>query len=177
MLSSGIVVSCRRRNNEWNGIIDNKTALVALQENNALAEVDFKKGKINDVFGLGYKDWSGIPIDTTDDDDGGYKPSVKTNLVSARMPDGIDTFKAKLNGKKELLFISPNEGDGLVRPDEVNFEAEADGTFSYGTNSTGDEIDSFADPLNLTSTLYVYVPLMISRPIFPSSSLRLPSLL
>ena len=140
---------------EYVGIIDNKTALVALQENNALAEVDFKKGKIKGVFGLGYKDWSGIPIDTTDDD-GGYKPSVKTNLVSARMPDGIDTFKAKLNGKNELLFISPNEGDGRVRPDEVNFEAEADGTFSYGTISTGAEIDSFTDPLNLTSTIYVY---------------------
>ena len=140
---------------EYVGIIDNKTALVALQENNALAEVNFKKGKIKGVFGLGYKDWSGIPIDTTDDD-GGYKPSVKTNLVSARMPDGIDTFKAKLNGKNQLLFISPNEGDGRVRPDEVNFEAEADGTFSYGTNSTGAEIDSFTDPLNLTSTIYVY---------------------
>ena len=140
---------------EYVGIIDNKTALVALQENNALAEVDFKKGKIKGVFGLGYKDWTGIPIDTTDED-GGYNPSEKTNLVSARMPDGIDTFKTKLNGKKELLFISPNEGDGRVRPDEVNFEAEADGTFSYGTNSTGDEIDSFTDPLNLTSTLYVY---------------------
>ena len=140
---------------EYVGIIDNKTALVALQENNALAEVDFKKGKIKGVFGLGYKDWSGIPIDTTDED-GGYNPSIKTNLVSARMPDGIDTFKTKLNGKKELLFISPNEGDGRVRPDEVNFEAEADGTFSYGTNSTGDEIDSFTDPLNLTSTIYVY---------------------
>jgi hypothetical protein len=140
---------------EYVGIIDNKTALVALQENNALAEVDFKKGKIKGVFGLGYKDWSGIPIDTTDRD-GGYNPTKKTNLVSARMPDGIDTFKAKLNGKKQLLFISPNEGDGRVRPDEVNFEAEADGTFSYGTNSTGEEIESFTDPLNLTSTLYVY---------------------
>ena len=140
---------------EYVGIIDNKTALVALQENNALAEVDFKKGKIKGVFGLGYKDWKGIPIDTTDED-GGYNPSKKTNLVSARMPDGIDTFKTKLNGKKELLFISPNEGDGRVRPDEVNFEAEADGTFSYGTNSTGDEIDSFTDPLNQTSTIYVY---------------------
>ena len=140
---------------EYVGIVDNKTALVALQENNALAEVNFKKGKIKGVFGLGYKDWSDIPIDTTDKD-GGYNPTKKSNLVSARMPDGIDTFKGKLKGKKELLFISPNEGDGRVRPDEVNFEADADGTFSYGTNSTGDEIDSFIDPLNRTSTVYVY---------------------
>ena len=140
---------------EYVGITGNNTALVALQENNALARVNLKKGKITGVFGLGYKDWTGIPIDTTDRDDG-YNPSVKENLTSARMPDGIDTFRIKFGGKKQILFISPNEGDGRVRPDEVNFEAEADGTYSYGTNSTGAEIDSFTDPLNLTDTIYVY---------------------
>ena len=140
---------------EYVGITGNKTALVALQENNALAEVNLKKGKITGVFGLGLKDWTGIPIDTTDRDDG-YNPSVKQNLYGARMPDGIDTFKAKLNGDKQILFISPNEGDGRVRPDDVNFEAEADGVYSYGTNSTGAEIDSFTDPLSLTDTIYIY---------------------
>ena len=140
---------------EYVGIVDNKTALVALQENNALAEVNIKKGKIKGVFGLGYKDWTGIPVDTSDED-GGYKPGLKNNLFGARMPDGIDTFKAQVNGKKQLLFISPNEGDGRVRPDEVNFEASVDGVFSFGTNSTGSEIDAFTDPLNLSNTLYVY---------------------
>ena len=140
---------------EYVGITGNKTALVALQENNALAEVNLKKGKITGVFGLGYKDWTGIPIDTTDRDDG-YNPTVKEGLTGARMPDGIDTFKIKLDGKKQILFISPNEGDGRVRPDEVNFEAEADGIFSFGPNSTGAEIASFADPISLTETVYVY---------------------
>ena len=111
--------------------------------------------KITGVFGLGYKDWSGIPIDTTDKDDG-FNPTVKKGLTSARMPDGIDTFKIKYGGKKEVLFISPNEGDGRVRPDEVNFEAPADGTYSWGTNSTGAEIESFTDPLTLTETIYIY---------------------
>ena len=55
---------------EYVGITCNNKALVALQENNALAEVNLKKGKITGVFGLGFKDWSGIPIDTTDKDDG-----------------------------------------------------------------------------------------------------------
>ena len=32
------------------------------------------------------------------------------------MPDGIDTFRIKLGGKKQILFISPNEGNGRVRP-------------------------------------------------------------
>ena len=140
---------------EYVGITGNKTALVALQENNALAEVNLKKGKITGVFGLGYKDWTGIPVDTTDRDDG-YNPTVKENLTSARMPDGIDTFKINFEGRKQILFISPNEGDGRVRPDDVNFEAEADGVYSYGTNSTGAEIDSFTDPLSLTETIYIY---------------------
>ena len=140
---------------EYVGITGNKTALVALQENNALAEVNLKKGKITGVFGLGYKDWTGIPIDTTDRDDG-YNPTVKEGLTGARMPDGIDTFKIKLGGKKQILFISPNEGDGRVRPDDVNFEAEADGTYSFGPNSTGAEIATFADPISLTETVYVY---------------------
>ena len=128
---------------------------MALQENNALAEVNLKKGKITGVFGLGYKDWSGIPIDTTDKDDG-YNPTVKEGLTSARMPDGIDTFKTKFGGKKQILFISPNEGDGRVRPDEVNFEAPADGVYSWGTNSTGTEIKSFTDPLTLSDEIYIY---------------------
>ena len=140
---------------EYVGITGNNKALVALQENNALAEVNLKKGKITGVFGLGYKDWSGIPIDTTDKDDG-YNPTVKEGLTSARMPDGIDTFKTKFGGKKQILFISPNEGDGRVRPDEVNFEAPADGVYSWGTNSTGAEIESFTDPLTLSDEIYVY---------------------
>ena len=72
------------------------------------------------------------------------------------MPDGIDTFKTKYKGKNKLFFISPNEGDGRVRPDEVNFEAEKDGFFSYGTNFSGNEVDSFTDPLDQRSTIYVY---------------------
>ena len=140
---------------EYVGITGNNTALVALQENNALARVNLKKEKITGVFGLGYKDWSGIPFDTTDKDDG-YNPTVKEGVTSARMPDGIDTFQIKLGGKKQILFISPNEGDGRVRPDDVNFEAPADGVYSWGTNSTGAEIESFTDPLTLTDEIYIY---------------------
>ena len=72
------------------------------------------------------------------------------------MPDGIDTFKTKFSGKKQILFISPNEGDCRVRPDEVNFEAPADGVYSWGTNSTGAVIESFTDPLTLSDEIYIY---------------------
>ena len=46
---------------EYVGITGNNKALVALQENNALAEVNLKRGKITGVFGLGYKDWAVFP--------------------------------------------------------------------------------------------------------------------
>ena len=123
---------------EYVGIAGNKYAYVALQENNALAKVNLKKKKINGVFGLGLKNWDGIAIDTLEDDI--YNPYEKEGLRGIRMPDGIDTFKMKFNGKKETFFISPNEGDGRVRPDDIPqgfVELEEDATYSFGTTSTG----------------------------------------
>ena len=123
---------------EYVGITGNKQALVALQENNALAVVNLKKKKITGVFGLGLKNWDGIAIDTLEDDI--YNPYEKEGLRGVRMPDGIDTFKMKFNGKKETFFISPNEGDGRVRPDDIPegfVELEEDATYSFGTTSTG----------------------------------------
>ena len=87
-------------------MVSYNTALVALQENNALARVNLKKAKITGV--LVCQDWSGISIDTTDKDDG-YFPSVIKGLTSARMPDGIDTFPNQTAVK--VSFISPNESD------------------------------------------------------------------
>lgn len=121
-------------------VADNKTAIVALQENNAIALVDLKKGEISDIFGLGFKSWDRIPVDTADSDHL-YNPNTKNGLKGARMPDGIDTFKIKYRGRKETLIISPNEGAGRVRPDETlgnSFvELEEDAVYSYGTTSTG----------------------------------------
>ena len=124
---------------EYVGITGNKYAFVALQENNALAKVNLKKNKITGVFGLGLKNWDGIPIDTLEDDI--YNPIAKEGLRGVRQPDGIDTFKMDYQGSKELFFISPNEGDGRVRPDDIPdgsfVEIEEDATYSYGTTSTG----------------------------------------
>ena len=128
---------------EYVGIAGNKYAYVALQENNALAKVNLKKKKINGVFGLGLKNWDGIAIDTLEDDI--YNPIVKEGLRGVRMPDGIDTFKIRYQGSKEEFFISPNEGDGRVRPDDIPedsfVELEEDAVYSYGTTSTGAETE------------------------------------
>lgn len=128
---------------EYVGIAGNKYAYVALQENNALAKVNLKKKKITGVFGLGLKNWDGIPIDTLEDDI--YNPIAKEGLRGVRMPDGIDTFKIRYQGSKQEFFISPNEGDGRVRPDDIPedsfVELEEDAVYSYGTTSTGAETE------------------------------------
>lgn len=102
---------------------DRREAFITLQENNAIARVDIKQRKIKDIFSQGLKDWSGTEIDTTDKD-GVYAPGMRT-VFGVRMADGLDTFRHK--GK--TYVITANEGDGRVRPDDVNFEATlADGT-------------------------------------------------
>ncbi len=128
-----------------------RTAFVTLQENNGIARVDLKNYEIDAIFSQGSKDWSSIPVDTTDED-GIYAPRP-SNFVGLRMADGIDSFRYK--GKTYL--ITANEGDSRVRPDDTNFEAELqDGTtYSYGDNLAPGVIAEINDELT-GSTIYVY---------------------
>jgi DNA-binding beta-propeller fold protein YncE len=130
---------------------DRREAFITLQENNAIARVDIKQRKIKDIFSQGLKDWSGTEIDTTDKD-GVYAPGMRT-VFGVRMADGLDTFRHK--GK--TYVITANEGDGRVRPDDVNFEATlADGTtYSYGDNLVEGALSSIEDELT-GATIYVY---------------------
>ena len=130
---------------------DGREAFITLQENNAIARVDIKQRKIKDIFSLGLKDWTGTEIDTTDED-GVYAPGIRT-VFGLRMADGLDTFRHK--GK--TYVITANEGDGRVRPDDVNFEATfADGTtYSYGDNLVEGALSSIEDELT-GATIYVY---------------------
>ena len=63
------------------------------------------------------------------------------------MPDGADSF----NAKSKTYVITANEGDGRVRPDDVNFEAPAEGIYFYGTKKPspwdGTVFESFEDPI------------------------------
>ena len=128
-----------------------RDAFITLQENNGIARVDLGKRKIKDIFSQGLKDWSGTDADTTDRD-GIYAPGPR-NFFGLRMADGIDTFEHR----GQTFLITANEGDGRVRPDDVNFEATlADGTtYSYGDNLTDGVLAEIEDELTGAS-LYVY---------------------
>lgn len=85
---------------------DGKTAFVTLQENNAVAVLDLKQGKIKDIQPLGFKDWSQSSQLDASDQDGGI--NLKNYpLLGLYQPDAIATFSAK--GK--TYYITANEGD------------------------------------------------------------------
>jgi hypothetical protein len=119
-----------------------KTAIVTLQENNGFAVVDLISDKIKNIFSASMQNYKKAGIFDTSDEDGGFNPG-KRNFLGLRMPDGADSFER--NGTTYL--ITANEGDGRVRPDDVNFEAPEDGTYYYGTKQRGTVFESFEDLL------------------------------
>ena len=84
---------------------DSKTAYVSLQENNALAVVDIASAKVTKLLGLGYKDWSKLPMDASNKD-GGINFS-KWPVFGMYQPDAIAAYD--VDGK--TYIISANEGD------------------------------------------------------------------
>lgn len=86
---------------------DGKTAMITLQEANAVAILDINKGRIVDIVPLGLKDWSGLQLDASDRD-GGYKPLANLPVKGLYMPDAIASYQGA--GKK-TYFVTANEGD------------------------------------------------------------------
>tara|TARA_B100002051_G_scaffold5610_1_gene4745 strand:- start:52 stop:1860 length:1809 start_codon:yes stop_codon:yes gene_type:complete len=139
-------------------------AIVALQENNGIAVVDIAKKKIKRVFGLEPKSFDGIPIDTNNEDEI-FSPTEKKNLYGLSQPDGISSY---VDTAGKLLYVSPGEGDGRIRPDDVNLEIESlieDGltdafegekTFSYGSKDVGGAVFSDIDPWQEDAMIYIY---------------------
>lgn len=87
---------------------DSTEAYVALQENNAIAVVDIAAGVIDDVIGMGFKDY-GLPGNEIDasNRDGGI--NVRNwSVFGTYMPDTIATYE--VNGTTYL--VTANEGDG-----------------------------------------------------------------
>lgn len=85
----------------------NNTAYVSLQENNAIATIDIKKGKIKSVKSLGFKDHSikSNGLDAAKDNNIDIEPLP---ILGSYMPDGI-TY---VNIEGEDYIITANEGDG-----------------------------------------------------------------
>ena len=132
---------------------DSKRAVVTLQENNAMVVVNLETGTLETPTGLGSKDWSGLSVDTSDED-GGYLPGDR-DFKSLYMPDGMDVFTAS-NGTSYAVMA--NEGDGRVRPDDVNFEANAGGTFTLSKHKVKKGKEALAqieDPMTGTN-FYVH---------------------
>ena len=86
---------------------DSKTAWVTLQENNALAIVDVKQGKVTSLVSLGFKDHS-IPKSGLDGgrDDGGNTIATWP-VLGMYQPDAIATFTEK----GQTFLVTANEGD------------------------------------------------------------------
>jgi len=114
-------------------------ATVTLQENNAMARVDLEAKKIVSITGLGRKNWGrgGLIVDTSNEDgpDGEelYNPGPR-EFKSLYLADGMDSFTDR---KGDTYVVMANEGDGRIRPDDVNFEAEADGKYSFSRKDRG----------------------------------------
>ncbi|NKC32554.1 choice-of-anchor I family protein [Falsiroseomonas selenitidurans] len=90
---------------------DGSTALVTLQEANAVAVLDIATATFTDIVALGTKDFSTLLADYSDRDGPGNDP-LPANLVNAPvfglyMPDAIDSFQA--NG--QTFYVIANEGD------------------------------------------------------------------
>ena len=87
---------------------DSKTAYATLQENNAVAVIDLATAEVNEVFGLGFKDYSlpGNEIDASDRDD---RVNIRNwSVFGTYQPDGFDAYE--VNGTAYL--VTANEGDG-----------------------------------------------------------------
>lgn len=110
---------------------------------------DFLKSGVRPDNQLAYISYTPTPVDTSDKD-GGIDPTQK-DFYGVRMSDAIATFV--IDG--ETYTATANEGDGRVRPDAVNFEAPADGTYSYGTNKVDGVVDTIEDGIT-GAALYIY---------------------
>jgi 2',3'-cyclic-nucleotide 2'-phosphodiesterase (5'-nucleotidase family) len=103
---------------EFVDIVNNSVARVTLQENNAVAVIDFRRPRIVDVISLGTKDHSqpGNELDASDRD----RAIAITNepVKGLYMPDGIAGFT--IGGASYM--VTANEGDGR---DYTGFKDEA----------------------------------------------------
>lgn len=118
---------------------DNDFVHVDGRSDNMLVEINFKE----------------LLVDTSDKDGGidpGYRP-----FYGLRMPDGIDSYG--YNG--ETFVVMANEGDGRVRPDDVNFEVDEayDGAYLKMASELAEAetvVDTVTDPLT-GNDIYVIV--------------------
>ncbi|WP_432460716.1 choice-of-anchor I family protein [Agarivorans sp. QJM3NY_25] len=99
---------------EYIALTEHGKALVALQENNAIAIIDIASAQIESIKGLGVKSWAsvaaggdGAKLDLSNKDQQ-FSQASYPQLVGYYMPDSIASFN--IDGQDYL--ITANEGDG-----------------------------------------------------------------
>jgi hypothetical protein len=99
---------------------DGKTALVSLQENNALAIIDLENLVVSEIRPLGYKNHNSLSGLLDASDRGGELFFAPWNIKGTYMPDAIECFEAG----GVTYAITANEGDAreydpLIEPERL----------------------------------------------------------
>ncbi len=131
---------------------DSTKAYVALQENNAIAVVDIAAGVIDDVIGMGFKDY-GLPgneLDASNEDgpDDGAAINIRNwSVFGTYMPDTIATYE--VNGTTYL--VTANEGDGREYRTEAVDGADCDeqGGYLFAEDEDNDKCFHYLDEIRI----------------------------
>ncbi len=101
---------------------DGLTAMVTLQEANAVAILDIATATFTSIKALGKKDYSTLRVDFSDRDGPGavalINPTVGNPVFGLYMPDSIASYSAG----GQTYYVTANEGDdrnGFINPDET----------------------------------------------------------
>ncbi|MFS0738103.1 choice-of-anchor I family protein [Sphingomonas sp. 1P06PA] len=102
---------------------DGLTAMVTLQEANAVAILDIATGRFTDIVPLGLKDFSALPFDGSDRDGAGNTTAINFQtgrpVFGTYMPDAIASFRG---ADGQTYYVMANEGDNrddFIAPDET----------------------------------------------------------
>lgn len=87
---------------------DGTTALVTLQEANAIAVVDIATATITAIRPLGLKPFDGLPFDLTDEDEAINLTTDQPDVFGQFMPDSISAF---IGADGKTYYVIANEGD------------------------------------------------------------------
>ena len=130
---------------------DGDIAWVTLQENNAIAMINIRNGRVKKIFALGFKDHSKGKnrLDASDDDD--VTNIARWPVFGMYQPDAIAAFQ---NGGKRYL-ISVNEGDARDYDGFAEEERVADLTLDATAfpNAADLQDDAKLGRLNVTTAL------------------------
>ncbi len=127
---------------------DSRTAVVTLQENNALALVDLATARVTGVVAAGYQDHSRVALDPSDRDGTAGALATYPGLRGMRQPDQVAAFSAG----GQLYAVEAGEGDAreydcfdeqtrvggtgpLARLRTTTAPPTAGATYAYGSRS------------------------------------------